>query len=166
MYILASLLPVSLLLGSFSLSIIKLSSTDSNLGVSSSISFCLSPSSRYLLTLSPAQKRPLSALILFFIVFDMGSSGIQLSFKMSSSIIIVFPSCVSCYTIVQQLTPRCQDYSVWAPNLIFPLPWSCRQRDKQDLLVCCRASLCSWSLRISARRHFVVGWKLARLIPG
>ena len=31
----------------------------------------------------------------------------QLSFNMSS-LIIVFPFCVSCYTIVQQLPPRCQ----------------------------------------------------------
>ena len=46
-------------------------------------------------------------LILSFIFLLIGVSGIQLSLRISSSI-IVFPSCVSCYTIVQQLPPHCQ----------------------------------------------------------
>ena len=54
-YIFARRLPVSILLGSFSISITSPSNTASNLGVNSLTSFCLSPSSKYSEILSPAQ---------------------------------------------------------------------------------------------------------------
>ena len=60
--------------------------------------------------------------ILSFIFLLTGPSGTQLSFRVSS-LIIVFPSCVSCYTIVQQSQLHCQWYFALVPNLVFLLLW-------------------------------------------